>query len=409
MRSILSNRHFIVIVTLLLIAWGIMSFRTIPRSEDPQIEFTGSSIFAVLPGAGPEDIQKLVVDPIEEELNKLSDVNHLTSSATENVALINIEFTVNTDPDDKYRDVLSAIDNIRGRLPQGLARFNITKYSSSDVSILQYALVDDGDEFPVIIHSGCAAAPRMEEIERVSVPSVTGDMVPLRQIASIGLEQGPSIINHYLLERVTNVLADVESGCNTAEITASVKRQLEQVPVPASVKWKIAGKEESRDESFAGITKALAVALIGIFALLVLQFGNFSQPFIVFTAIPFAISGSIVALLITGYSFSFTAFIGFTSLMGIVVNNSIILIDCANQLRRGGMGLFETAIAACTQRFTPIVLTTVTTLLGLFPLILTGSSLWAPLAWVITGGLAVSMLLTLFVVPALYMLYTRKS
>ena len=152
----------------------------------------------------------------------------------------------------------------------------------------------------------------------------------------------------------------------------------------------------------------MLIALIAIFALLVLQFRNFSQPFIVFTAIPFAISGSILALHITGYSFSFTAFIGFTSLMGIVVNNSIILVDRANQRRKTGTTLYDTVIGACTQRFTPIILTTVTTLLGLFPLILTGSSLWAPLAWVITGGLIVSTLLTLFVVPALYLLYTRE-
>ncbi len=295
---------------------------------------------------------------------------------------------------------------LAGVAPAQVAAAIRTAVLGSEVTLLRS---DNGDEFPVIIHTGRAALPRMEEIERVSIPSLSGDMVPLRQIATIGLEQGPSVINHYLLERVSTVLADVRSGYNTAEITRTVTKALAGVPVPASVKWKVAGEEESRDESFSGITKALAVALIGIFALLVLQFGNFSQPFIVFTAIPFAISGSIVALLITGYSFSFTAFIGFTSLMGIVVNNSIILIDCANQLRRGGMGLFDTAIAACTQRFTPIVLTTVTTLLGLFPLILTGSSLWAPLAWVITGGLAVSTLLTLFVVPALYLLYTRKS
>jgi multidrug efflux pump subunit AcrB len=266
----------------------------------------------------------------------------------------------------------------------------------------------NGDEFPVILHTGTARAPFMEELERVSIPSVTGDKVPLRQIAAIAFEQGPSIINHYRLERVTTVLADVENGYNTARITGIIKNQLENLPLPRNIKWKVAGEEESRDESFGGITKALAAALIAIFALLVLQFGNFSQPFIVFTAIPFAISGSIVALLVTGYSFSFTAFIGFTSLMGIVVNNSIILVDCANRFRKGGMELFDTAVNACTQRFVPIVLTTVTTLLGLFPLILTGSSLWAPLAWVITGGLIVSTVLTLFVVPALYLLYTRK-
>jgi multidrug efflux pump subunit AcrB len=266
-----------------------------------------------------------------------------------------------------------------------------------------------GEEYPIVIHAGKASAPSMEEVERVSVPSVTGVQVPLRQIAEFSFEQSPSIINHYHLERVTTVLADVKSGYNTAEITKQIRKKLEKVTVPTGITWKVAGEEESREESFGGIVKALIIALIAIFALLVLQFGNFSQPFIIFTAIPFAISGSIVALLVTGYSFSFTAFIGFTSLMGIVVNNSILLVDCANKLRSEGMEMSATAIQASKQRFTPIILTTVTTLLGLFPLILTGSSLWAPLAWVITGGLAVSTVLTLFVVPALYLIYTGKN
>ncbi|MBN1306567.1 MAG: efflux RND transporter permease subunit [Chitinispirillaceae bacterium] len=263
-----------------------------------------------------------------------------------------------------------------------------------------------GDDYPVVLHAGKASAPFMEELERVSVSSITGDKVPLRQIAVFSFEQSPSIINHYHLERSTAVLSDVKSGFNTARITAEVRGKLLASTPPQGVKWKVAGEEESREESFGGITKALLIALIGIFAVLVLQFRNFSQPFIVFTAIPFAVTGSIITLLVTGYSFSFTAFIGFTSLMGIVVNNSIILIDCANQLRATGIPLFDTAVNACTQRFTPIILTTVTTLLGLFPLVLSGSSLWAPLSWVITGGLSVSMLLTLFVVPALYLIYS---
>ncbi len=265
----------------------------------------------------------------------------------------------------------------------------------------------DGKDYPVILHVGKAGTPFMEELERVTVTSVTGDKAPLGQIATFSFEQSPSVINHYALERAATILSDVRSGFNIARITGAIEEKLKNQTPPAGVKWKTAGEEESRKESFAGISRALAMALVGIFALLVLQFRNFSQPAIVFTAIPFAVSGSIIALLITGYSFSFTAFIGFTSLMGIVVNNSIILVDCANRLRSEGMSLFDTAVNACTQRFTPVILTTVTTLLGLLPLTVSGSSLWTPFSWVICGGLTMSTVLTLFIVPVLYLMFTK--
>jgi multidrug efflux pump subunit AcrB len=147
--------------------------------------------------------------------------------------------------------------------------------------------------------------------------------------------------------------------------------------------------------------------LIAIFAILVLQFRSFSQPFIIFSSFPLAIIGSILALLITGYTFSFTAFIGLISLIGIVVNNSIILVDYINKLIAGGMEKIAAIREAGEVRFTPIVLTTLTTIGGLLPLTLRGGTLWAPMGWTIIGGLLVSTFLSLLLVPVLYKLYTR--
>lgn len=119
---------------------------------------------------------------------------------------------------------------------------------------------------------------------------------------------------------------------------------------------------------WGGMFKAILVAMIAIFGVLVLQFRSYSQPLVVFSAIPLAIIGSILALLITGYSFSFSAFVGLTSLVGIVVNNSIILVDYTNQLRGAGKELVEALKEAAETRFIPIVLTTATTIGGLIPL-----------------------------------------
>ena len=148
--------------------------------------------------------------------------------------------------------------------------------------------------------------------------------------------------------------------------------------------------------------------MLGIFAVLVMQFRSFKQPLIVFSAIPFAATGAFVALYITGYTFSFTAFIGLTSLAGIVVNNAIILIDYANQQHAKGERLYDAVIQSAQTRMTPIILTTVTTISGLLPLTLSGSMMWAPMGWAIIGGLMISTILTLFVVPVLYLLFTNE-
>jgi multidrug efflux pump subunit AcrB len=142
---------------------------------------------------------------------------------------------------------------------------------------------------------------------------------------------------------------------------------------------------------------------------LVLQFKSFSQPLIIFIALPFALIGMIWALVITGNSFSFTAFVGMISLVGIVINNSIILVDYTNRLRLSGKSILESLQIAGETRFTPIILTTLTTIGGIVPLTLGGGTLWAPLGWTIVGGLLISTLLTLVMVPVLYAALIKRN
>jgi multidrug efflux pump subunit AcrB len=211
------------------------------------------------------------------------------------------------------------------------------------------------------------------------------------------------------MQRTARVTSDVKAGFNTAAVTTEVLDSLSLLKFPKGVSISVGGEEENREESFGGMAKALIIAMLGIFAVLVMQFRSFKQPLIVFSAIPFAATGAFFALFITGYTFSFTAFVGLTSLVGIVVNNAIILIDYANQRLLQGQTIHESIMEAAKTRMTPILLTTVTTIGGLLPLTLSGSSMWSPMGWAIIGGLVVSTLLTLFVVPVLYTLFTHKS
>ncbi|MEM1095043.1 MAG: efflux RND transporter permease subunit [Bacteroidota bacterium] len=266
----------------------------------------------------------------------------------------------------------------------------------------------DGEDYDVVVRLPIDERPTLDDFDQISVASVTGARIPLRQIATIEFASGPSEIRHFELERNALVTADVDTEYNVAEVTGQIIEQLEAMEWPAGYTYMVSGEQESREESFGGMGQALLVALLGIFGVLVLQFRSFSQPMIVFAAIPFAITGAVFALFLTGYSFSFMAFVGLTSLIGIVVNNSIILVDYANQLRAEGASIAKAVQEASATRFTPILLTTLTTIGGLLPLTLQNSTLWSPLGWAIIGGLAVSMLLTLFVVPVLYKLFTRE-
>ena len=267
----------------------------------------------------------------------------------------------------------------------------------------------NGDDYDIMIRLDASSTPSINNINNLLVMSDNGAFVPLKQLISMELQTVPSQLQHYYLERSASVTADTSAEFLTADVTAEVMAKLGQMQFPAGISYQVGGEQESRNDSFSGLLQALLISLLGIFAVLVLQFRSFAQPAIVFASIPFAFSGAILALLAFGFSFSVMAFVGLTSLMGIVVNNSIILVDTANQLVQKGEGIREAIARAAQSRLTPIVLTTLTTIGGLLPLTMKNSSMWTPLGLVIIGGMLVSTLVTLFIVPALYLLITRDK
>ncbi|MCJ7679253.1 MAG: efflux RND transporter permease subunit, partial [Candidatus Aminicenantes bacterium] len=265
----------------------------------------------------------------------------------------------------------------------------------------------EGKEYDIVVRLPIGEKPRVEDFDRITVTSMTGSPVPLNQVAALSFQSGPDQIEHYNFNRTVTITSDVDLGFATDQVNRTVIERLDRYNWPKGYGYLVSGEAEAREESFGGMGKAIIIALISIFAVLVLQFRSLIQPVIVFTAIPLAVIGSVLALLITGNTFSFTAFIGLTSLVGIVVNNSIILVDYTNQLRKENKPIIEALKEAGMVRFTPIVLTTATTIGGLLPLTLRGGTLYAPMGWTIIGGLTVSTFLTLFLVPVLYRLFNR--
>lgn len=264
-----------------------------------------------------------------------------------------------------------------------------------------------GKKFDIVLRLPVNNKTALEDLSKIYVSSVTGAQIPLSNLSSIEFEASPLEIDHYDLDRNVLITADVEKDLSVDKATKEIINKLDQYSWPKGYRYYVAGELESRQESFGDMSKAVVIAVLGILAVLVLQFKSLSQPLIVFAAIPLAIVGSLFALLLSGYTFSFLAFVGLTSLVGIVVNNSIILVDYTNQLRAEGKELVQAIKIAGETRFIPIIVTTGTTIGGLLPLTLTGGSLWAPMGWTIIGGLAVSTMLTLLVVPVLYKIFSK--
>ena len=265
-----------------------------------------------------------------------------------------------------------------------------------------------GEEYPIVLRMERTGDFQLGDLDRVYVSSLTGKQIRMKQLVDLKLQQVPSTISRYDQERTAEILADVAGGSSLDEVMDPVLEKLRNYPMPAGYSYIVGGELESRNESFGGMTNAILIAILSIFAVLVLQFRSVKQPLIIFLALPFAVTGMIWALLLSGNTFSFTAFIGLTSLAGIVVNNSIILVDYINKLRDRGIALHEALQQAAETRLTPIVLTALTTIGGLLPLTLRGGTLWAPLGWTIIGGLLVSTLLTLIIVPVFYQLLENR-
>ncbi len=247
-------------------------------------------------------------------------------------------------------------------------------------------------------------APSLATLEHLYVATSRGAPVPLAQVAEPVLEPSPSKIRHYAKERSVTVTAHVKDGFNTDRLTKQVLAALGSKELPKGVRMTAAGELENRQESFGGLGLAILVAIFGVLAVLVLEFRTFKSTLIVASVIPLGVIGGLVALFISGNTLSFTANVGFVALMGIEVKNSILLVDLTNQLREEGMPLDEATRRAGEARFVPILLTTLTAIGGLVPLILERSSLYSPLAIVILGGLVSSTLLARIVTPVLYKL-----
>jgi multidrug efflux pump subunit AcrB len=262
----------------------------------------------------------------------------------------------------------------------------------------------DGKEYPINVKLPEDTLNNLRVVDKIYISSLTGAMIPLSQLATVGFSNSPTLIQHYNNERSMTISSSVKAGYNTDKVTKEVLAEVDRIRFPGGFKLIPAGELESRRESFGGIGTAILVAIFGIFAILILEFGTFRSTLIVLSVIPLGIIGGLLMLWLTGYTLSFAAAIGFVALIGIEIKNSILLVDFTNQLRQQGKPLDEAVMKAGEIRFLPVLLTTLTAIGGLLPIALSRSGLYSPLAYVIIGGLITSTLLARLVTPVMYKL-----
>jgi CzcA family heavy metal efflux pump len=261
-----------------------------------------------------------------------------------------------------------------------------------------------GEQYPIVVRTPIDQQAEFAALEQVRVPSLGGTTLPLSQLASLEFEKAPTLIQRFNRERAMTIDADARPGYNIGELTKLISKQLDQMDWPRGYTYDLGGEDEASQEAFGGIGIAIIVAVFGIFAILVLEFGNFKSTLIVLTVGPLGVFGGLMMLLLSGNDISFVASIGFVALVGIEIKNSILLVDFTNQLREQGLPLDEAIEQAGEIRFLPILLTSATAIGGLLPLALQNIGLYSPMSWVIIGGLITSTLLARLVTPVMYKL-----
>jgi len=197
-------------------------------------------------------------------------------------------------------------------------------------------------------------------------------------------------------------------GTLASNVLKLAQPRIDRLPLPAGYRIAYGGEAESQRETFGEMKWALCASLLGIFLVLLFEFRSVKQSLLVMASIALALFGAVMGLFLTRNPFGFTAYVGIVSLSGVVVRNAIILVDYINERRRLGDSLEEAAMSAGRRRLRPIFLTTMAAAVGVSPMIVSGSSLWSPLASTIAVGLVFSMLNTLVAVPVLYVWLERE-
>jgi HAE1 family hydrophobic/amphiphilic exporter-1 len=270
---------------------------------------------------------------------------------------------------------------------------------------------EEGDEYNILIRLQENDRLALPQIGEVALTTATGRTIPAQSVVQMRRQEGPVSIDRKDQERII-IVSGTPEGRDLGSIVGDLDAELRQIDRPQGYEFAYGGEYEDQQKSFRDLTFAAILALVLVYMVMAAQFESWRDPFIVLFSIPLASVGVVLMLLLTGTTFNMQAFLGVIILVGIVVNNAIVLIDYTNLMRREyKMELYESIVVSGSRRLRPILMTTTTTVLGLVPMALglgEGGELQAPLARTVIGGLTTSTLITLVVIPVVYYLLERR-
>jgi multidrug efflux pump subunit AcrB len=270
---------------------------------------------------------------------------------------------------------------------------------------------EDGDEYDIVVRYAEAFRESVEDIENIKIYSSTGQAVRVKDVGRVIEYFSPPTIEHENRQRVISISVSLY-GAALGDVVKEIEKILAETAVPSDISVTIGGNAEEQAESFADLGTLLMLIILLVYIVMAMQFESLRSPFIIMLSLPFAFTGVFLALYITNTPLSLIALIGAVMLVGIVVKNGIVMVDFTNLLRERGMSIKNAVVEAGKSRLRPVLMTTLTTILGMLPLALgvgEGSEIWQPMGIAIIGGLTFSTMLTLIVVPIVYTMFGANS
>lgn len=393
---------------------GVGSLALVDEYERSLPPLTSARVSVSQAAAGPGDAAPVEVRIIGPEFGPMEELaSHIESRLREHVGTIDVESSV----EETNGEFVLTIDRAKARLA-GVSALEVAStlrsavYGSKAVTIRA-----NGEDVDVLVkydldpfspnEASSLTSITTSTIESLTITSPTGS-VPLGSLATIQYAGGLAQVEHLDGDRIIRVTSNVTSETSATKVFADLQADVDALVVPEGYVIEMGGQDEDIQKSFTDMLMAMALGIFLIAALLVWQFSSYRQPFFILATIPLALIGVFPGLVLVGIPLSFPALVGIVALTGIVVNNAIILIDRINSNRQAGMDLAASIQEAAESRLQPILLTTITTVAGLLPLAIS-SPTWGPLGYSIVFGLMMSTVLTLLVVPVLYLRFAEKD
>lgn len=264
---------------------------------------------------------------------------------------------------------------------------------------------EDGDEYDIIVRLEEKYRSRIADVENMLITDGYGQKVRLKELGELREGYNPPSIERKSKQRMLKVSVTPASGYAMGDIATAAQAVIDKMDVPSEYSIYIGGSYEDQQESFGALGLLVVLSLLLVYLVMAAEFESFVLPGIIMLAIPFAFTGVVLALLICNVNLSVVAALGAMMLIGIVTKNGIVLIDYINLMRERGVKLYEAIALSCRSRLRPVLMTSLTTMLGMLPMALStseGSETWQPMGVAVIGGMVFSTIITMLIVPAVY-------